>query len=927
MARLSTGQSYGDTNRSTAAQLLGGIPMDATPGAIAQSVINEPALRPQAAPVSTFQQVGAPTLGGSVKFFAPPDLPTPSQDLARLASVLGTFSPILNNLGESYVQRKKDEDARAQMAGQGVAQQLQLTAPGQDFITARDNLWRQAQAGDAGAATAYQQMQALSPLQQAYAQRYAGQAVLREDLATAVDRFNGITEIGGVPREEIAPGDPRLSATKATLYRLPSNDPAGFMELAPLIAAKNGEIDRAHFATHLAWKERQAQAATQGDLASQFMGKDINADSIVASQTRSLTDARMRLGADQYQKFVTSYPDSLAAAVLAGSMGANGKPDLARYYALSSVATDVFNRVGAGPNGERLIDSLGAKGGVAGQLAFTQKLMSQVKSFTNDVDAFSGMIGENQGQAIVDQLKLQDPAKSPAQRDADLIQAGLVLNQIKDPATRKAAEAVVRGAHSSANALFTAPIQAEAERNNQFSYDKDPAAEIRRAEEMKRTGQMSPAAADRLIANYRQVQGAEMRPWVNASKEAVDRIMKQEEMAVKRPGTEGGSVITSAEQRFLIARRAELTSDVELMRRKALSDGSGVAGFQSQLGTWSTQLESKAPKPPSPNAQPLFTSPEAWKDKLGFFGGMGPGNAASNYQLRQRVDNGLVMPEPQFRKNFEAWVERGEMSDAMKLMIKRSGYGAKPSEFWRKQWRNHYNGAPMDPAYEQTIPMRDQMKVSYDAGPAGGPNPVAQVAMAQSNFFQNLAAGIANTLTMTTPAAAGTMPMGTMGPVRLGTPVVGTPKLNANAKAWLAAISAGGFEGADYNTYYGGGAFDNTKGHPMRVVRPAGGIPSSAAGRYQFMPDTWTGLHGGKNPPMTPANQDAGAYQLALNRGVDLNTAPVTIENVRKLAPVWAALPVSATGGAGYYKGQGGAGFARFRQTWETERRRYSAGA
>ncbi|NCU80012.1 MAG: hypothetical protein EBV55_05815 [Burkholderiaceae bacterium] len=42
----------------------------------------------------------------------------------------------------------------------------------------------------------------------------------------------------------------------------------------PLIAAKNGEIDRAHFATHLAWKERQAQAATQGDLASQFMGKD-----------------------------------------------------------------------------------------------------------------------------------------------------------------------------------------------------------------------------------------------------------------------------------------------------------------------------------------------------------------------------------------------------------------------------------------------------------------------------------------------------------------------------------------------------------------------------------------------------------------------------------------------------------------------------
>ena len=75
---------------------------------------------------------------------------------------------------------------------------------------------------------------------------------------------------------------------------------------------------------------------------------------------------------------------------------------------------------------------------------------------------------------------------------------------------------------------------------------------------------------------------------------------------------------------------------------------------------------------------------------------------------------------------------------------------------------------------------------------------------------------------------------------------------------------------------------------------------------------------------MTPARQDMGAYKLALNRGVDLNTAPPTIENVRRLAPVWAALPVSATGGAGYYKSQGGAGYTRFRQIWDKELRRYS---
>ena len=265
------------------------------------------------------------------------------------------------------------------------------------------------------------------------------------------------------------------------------------------------------------------------------------------------------------------------------------------------------------------------------------------------------------------------------------------------------------------------------------------------------------------------------------------------------------------------------------------------------------------------------------------------------------------------------------ISPETKAIIRRTGM--KPSEYFIKQSKAW--GVTLPDSTIQKLQAIDGSKLVSSADTTGGmsttglgmvdPGQTSRIAQAMWTKFAPMFSNA-----VAPPAAAATMPAATMGQVRLGTPVVGTPKLNANAKAWLAAISAGGFEGAGYNTYYGGGAFDNTKGHPMRVVRPAGGIASSAAGRYQFMPDTWTGLHGGKNPPMTPANQDAGAYQLALNRGVDLNTAPPTIENVRKLAPVWAALPVSATGGAGFYKGQGGAGFARFRQTWNTELSRYS---
>jgi muramidase (phage lysozyme) len=925
MARISTGQTYGETNRSTAAQLLGGIPTDATSGAIAQSVINEPALRPQASPVSTYQQVGAPTIGGPVKFFAPPDLPAPSQDMARIAAALGGFSPILANLGESYVQRKKDEDARAQLAGQGVAQRLSLTAPGQDFIAARDSLWRQAQAGDASALAAYQQLQALSPLQQAYAQRYAGQAVLREDISTALDRFKTIPDIGGTPIDQIPPGDPRLSAAMASLYRVPANDPAGFAELMPQIAAKNGEISRAHMTMHTARKAQAAGAATQANTVSLFSGNP-NAADVAAGITRQLNIARQSLGVEPYQDQLKALPDMLVTAAVVNSIGPDGKPDARRFQALAGVAQQVLAGVRIGPNGqESLLNAYGVKGGVAMQLDLQLKLLAKNKELAGAVNAFAGSAGEDLGHQIAAMTKVGDPSLTPAQRDAALTRgAAMIAAQTSNPQERAAAMSALTSTFNASQAAFTVPMQRAAEREMPFDYAKDPGTEIKRIDSMIRSGQMTPEAGNRLKANYRLLQGAEMQPWVRASREAVEMAMKPEIDAVKLTMSDGGKNITEKERLFLITRRAELTGDVERMRLKALSDGSGVAGYRAQLGAFTKALLPQAPKPPSLDMTPLFTSPEDWQKNLPLGNAGGRGTPQANADLARRVDTGRVMGLPAFTRNFEAWIERGEMSDAMKLMIKRSGYGAKPAEFWRKQWKNQHGDTPMPAEYQGLMPLRDQMKVSYQPAPSTA-EPRNQLASNLGSFWQNLSTSAANALMP--PAAAGEMPMGAMGQVRLGTPVVGTPKLNANAKAWLAAISAGGFEGAGYNTYYGGGAFDNTKGHPMRVVRPPGGIPSSAAGRYQFMPDTWTGLHGGKNPPMTPANQDTGAYNLALERGVDINTAPPTIENVRKLAAVWAALPVNTTSGAGYYKGQGGAGFTRFRQTWETERRRYSAGA
>jgi murein DD-endopeptidase MepM/ murein hydrolase activator NlpD len=757
MARLSTGQAFGETSRASAAQLLGGIPTDASGGALAQGSINAPALQSQARPVSTFQQVGAPTLGGAPKFFPLPDLPTPSQDLARLASALGNLSPVLGALGDSYVQQQKNIDAKAQAVGQAAA--MQLVAPGQNFIQARDSLWRQAQAGDAGAAAAYQQMQALSPLQQAYTARYAGQAVLREDIGTAAERFKTITEIDGVPIDQIPPGDPRISGTMSALYRLPKNDPAGFAELMPLVAAKNGEISRLHMRMHLDRKVNEASSASQAALTSGFMGQDVDVPRIVADQSQMLTSARLSLGVEEYQKLVGNYGDYLSSAVLAGSMGKDGKPDPQRYHYLMGKAIDVFTQVQAGPNGELLLTTLGAKGGTAAQLALTQKMMVQLKTFNESVDSFDGSIGEDKGAEILAITNAEDPSLTPAQRDerytqADLMRAGL------DSRFQAGAAAVINKSRTQSNTSWTRPMQEKVERETSFSYDKDPATEIRRFEQLKVNGLIDPRYADRMIGQYRDLQSADLRPAVNAAKLAKARIMEQEMAAMKLPGSEGGTAITKKESLFLINRDVELSNSIETMRRQTMADGSGQEGFQNKLEPWVQKQEARAPKPANPSMVPLMPKgPEAWMQGLGL-NQLGPGNRAANHVLRQQVDNGVVMPPAEFFKNYDDYVENGRLSDAMKLLIKRSGYGAAPSQFFYKQWdKMAPEGAKINPKDIELLKARDQQKISYAQPGAGGvpvaANPYMQTAANLNNLIRSAGAGALNVFMP--PASAATL--------------------------------------------------------------------------------------------------------------------------------------------------------------------------
>ena len=97
--------------------------------------------------------------------------------------------------------------------------------------------------------------------------------------------------------------------------------------------------------------------------------------------------------------------------------------------------------------------------------------------------------------------------------------------------------------------------------------------------------------------------------------------------------------------------------------------------------------------------------------------------------------------------------------------------------------------------------------------------------------------------------------------------------MHPNVRAFLDLISR--FEGTHESkgklgyAQMGGyrGTLNVNAPHPKAPWKFGKGT-STAHGRYQFLFKTWISVHGGRNVPMTPANQDAGAIALLKRRGI-----------------------------------------------------------
>jgi muramidase (phage lysozyme) len=110
-----------------------------------------------------------------------------------------------------------------------------------------------------------------------------------------------------------------------------------------------------------------------------------------------------------------------------------------------------------------------------------------------------------------------------------------------------------------------------------------------------------------------------------------------------------------------------------------------------------------------------------------------------------------------------------------------------------------------------------------------------------------------------------------------------------------------------YNVMFGGGKFKDFSRHPDRVISSPGGYSSAAAGAYQFMPGTWSGVQKSLGlPDFSPQSQDIGMLKKVRERLMPLGglsaiskAGTLTSEIQAALAPEWASFPTQS--GKSYY--------------------------
>jgi hypothetical protein len=223
--------------------------------------------------------------------------------------------------------------------------------------------------------------------------------------------------------------------------------------------------------------------------------------------------------------------------------------------------------------------------------------------------------------------------------------------------------------------------------------------------------------------------------------------------------------LTEGERRRLAQRSAEINSNIATIQRSGMANNMTVPQLRKELDAFVGDELNKTKAAPAAgiSLRPTYESPQKWSDSLGAFGRVGPGNRAANYQLQQQVKSGVLFPANVYLQNLNDFLDKGQLSEPMRLMIKRAGYQNKPAQFFMDQWKNVYPNVPFPKGYEGRMQELNGMKIS-----------MAQPASPAANTYGMLSNAISSTvrtaLDVAAPPAmaAEGMQLASLGPITSG---------------------------------------------------------------------------------------------------------------------------------------------------------------
>jgi len=688
-------------------------------------------------------------------------------NMGALAQSLANFSKYFDDFSKSMTLLDQKKDAAAKSAGASLAAGAQQYGGFTSLQELQKTLEKRVAENAPGAEDMLRRFQAADPRTLRYATINLQDAVLKNNLATLNERVSQTkTLLDGTPVNEVPANDQRFQQMMSALAM-----PQGATGILPEVWQVNqqqmsaiyGSISANQEKRYGQYKTTKAQQATEAQIdanVNNLLTGTTPVEQVSGNLSLLLNDFYNQSGqtTEEYQKYKANLPKLLVASALAWSNG-----DMAKISKAAQLLPDALARVAAGPNGESLLDQIGGVRAIDGML---QNLLKDTSGRRELTDRFKQYEGQDQAdadaQAMLTPAVIGDPAS--------LKVAGETLRQQaaqrfpNNPEKQLAYMSRVDKLLSGYDKAYIQPVQDENAAREYSRLAMDPNSgtkqDIGRLTQMFRNKELSESDYRSLIGTIGSRNREDNKANYQVLRGLQNDLKSRLETQYKIAGSDGDANYTAQEARDLaIAMGTFYRRGDEMIRKNPGVD------LSRQLGDmYATAVEQSVRKP----KDKAFAADSPARLLQGT-----PSSRAGNLQLRRQAESKALYPQEQLLQQLNRVDAGTELDPATKQIIKRSGM--KPSEYFRKQMQNH--GLRLDTTIERKLEELDNSDLVSRAPGVSGDGlavmPTSYVDVAQrmgqrwASAIQRGVLAPINTA-LVPPAAAGEMPLATVGPARLG---------------------------------------------------------------------------------------------------------------------------------------------------------------